>query len=328
MEKQIRKRYDLRAQLDRLGYGAGKAKPKVVPVSDLRRAVRKQAKRTTPQDPQTGGQAKRPSPPVESIHYSRELPRHSAPRRKSASSEAPLILEETLTGGEACHPEYGRFYLLNTDVATIENGEALNTRFPSELANRESGLRERLTRSIDPASITPQDIVFMDIETTGLSSSPLFLIGIMAWSKGGFQVHQFFARNYAEESAVIATFLDRCLTAKLLVTFNGKTYDYPYIRNRAAANGLPFSLDLVHVDLLHESRRIWKHQLPDCKLQTLEARICGRHRVGDIPGSEIPEAYHTYVRTNNGYQMVNALEHNMLDLVTLADIMTHFPPVT
>ena len=169
------------------------------------------------------------------------------------------------------------------------------------------------------------DIVFMDIETTGLSSSPLFLIGIMVWEEGGFRVHQYFARNYAEEAAVISTFLDRCLPARMLVTFNGKTYDYPYIRNRAAANGIPFNLELAHVDLLHEGRRIWKHELPNCKLQTLEASICGRHRVDDLPGSQIPDAYHAYVRTNNAYQMVGALEHNMYDLITLADIMTHFP---
>ncbi len=316
MREQTRKRNDLRAQLDRLGYGEGKAKPKVVPVSDLRRAVRKKAARPTP------------SPaPAETIHYSRELPRHHHNRREPTPHGAPVLLEETLSGCETCHPERGRFYLLTTDVADIENGEALNHRFPAELANPASGLCERLQRSIDPGLISPPDIIFMDIETTGLSSSPLFLIGIMTWGQAGFQVHQFFARNYAEEAAVIATFLDRCLSAKLLVTFNGKTYDYPYIRNRAAANGLPFSIDLVHVDLLHESRRIWKHELPDCKLQTLESRICGRDRVGDIPGSEIPEAYHNYVRTNNAYQMVSALEHNMLDLVTLADIMTHFPPL-
>ena len=314
MEKQPRKRNDLRAQLDRLGYGAGKSKPKVVPVSDLRRAVRKQT-----------GKAKPPSAPVESIHYSRELPRHQAPRRRSALSAAPVFLEEALAGAETRHPERGRFYLLTTDVDDVENGDVLNARFPSELEDPNSGLCERLERSIDPGQVKPTDIVFMDIETTGLSSSPLFLIGIMTWGQSGFQVHQFFARKYAEEAAVIATFLDRCVPATMLVTFNGKTYDYPYIRNRAAANGLPFSLDLVHVDLLHESRRIWKNQLPDCKLQTLEAHICGRHRVGDIPGSEIPEAYHNYVRTNNARQMVSALEHNMLDLVTLADIMTHFP---
>ena len=314
MDKQVRKRNDLRAQLDRLGYGAGKAKPKVVPVSDLRRAVRKPTARTTP-----------PPATTESIHYSRELPRHHAPRRNTTSHGTPIVLEEALAGGEACHPQRGRFYLLTTDVAQIENGDTLNSRFPAELANPASGLCERLQRSIDPGLVSSSDIIFMDIETTGLSSSPLFLIGIMTWGEVGFQVHQYFARNYAEEAAVIATFLDRCLPAKLLVTFNGKTYDYPYIRNRAAANAVPFDLNLVHVDLLHESRRIWKHELPDCKLQTLESRICGRDRVGDIPGSEIPEAYHNYVRTNNAYQMVSALEHNMLDLVTLADIMTHFP---
>ena len=67
--------------------------------------------------------------------------------------------------------------------------------------------------------------------------------------------------------------------------------------------------------------------MPNCKLQTLEGYICNRHRLGDIPGSEIPDAYHEYVRTNNAWQMVDVLKHNLLDLVTLADLMNRFPPL-
>jgi uncharacterized protein YprB with RNaseH-like and TPR domain len=320
MEEQPPKRQDLRAQLDRLGYGSGKAKPRVVSVSDLRRAVRKPIQKPSA----ASGAAATPEP----VHYGRDIPRAQPRRRKkSPVAESEVVLEDALTGTEACHPERGRFYLLTTAVDTVESGASLNQRFPAMLADAESGLCERVARTIDPSGVRIQDIVFMDIETTGLSSSPLFLIGIMVWGTDGFEVHQYFARNYAEEAAVIATFLDRCCSAKMLVTFNGKTYDYPYIRNRAAANGIPFALDLAHVDLLHESRRIWKHKLPDCKLQTLEAHICGRHRVDDLPGSEIPDAYHAYVRTANAWQMVGALEHNMFDLITLADIMTHFTPL-
>jgi uncharacterized protein YprB with RNaseH-like and TPR domain len=54
--------------------------------------------------------------------------------------------------------------------------------------------------------------------------------------------------------------------------------------------------------------------------------VCGHHeRVGDIPGAEIGEAYHAFVRTGDARQMVQILTHNMLDLVTLAEILMHLP---
>ena len=112
---------------------------------------------------------------------------------------------------------------------------------------------------------------------------------------------------------------------KLLITFNGKSFDFPYIRLRATANGIPFDLELNHLDMLHECRRIWKLELPNCRLQTLEQHICGRSRHGDIPGDQIPAAYHSYVRTGNAWQIVEILKHNMLDLVTMADLMVRFP---
>ena len=76
----------------------------------------------------------------------------------------------------------------------------------------------------------------------------------------------------------------------------------------------------LHFDLLHHSRRRWKHVLPNCKLQTLERYLCGRARQGDIPGSEIPAAYHEFVRSGDARQMGDILHHNALDLVTLLQV--------
>ena len=119
--------------------------------------------------------------------------------------------------------------------------------------------------------------------------------------------------------------IEACTSKKLLITFNGKSFDLPFIPTRAVVNGIPFDIEPTHFDLLHECRRIWKDVLPDCRLKTLERHICNRARYGDIPGDQIPEAYHAYVRTENAWQMVGILKHNMLDLVTLADLMTHLP---
>jgi uncharacterized protein YprB with RNaseH-like and TPR domain len=236
-----------------------------------------------------------------------------------------VVLEETVAGTVA-EGEAGRFYLVNTPAAEIEGAEDLAERFADHLGEPGSVLRRELARRLPEfAACEPDQLVFMDIETTGLSCSPLFLIGIMVWHDGGFEVRQFLARHYGEERGVVAEFLAEMDRRSLLVTFNGKSFDYPFIRSRAAASGLRVSEVEHHLDLLHVGRRFWRHRLPNCKLQTLERFLCHRVREGDIPGAEIPDAYHAYVRTGNAYQIVDILKHNLLDLVTLADIMTRFP---
>jgi uncharacterized protein YprB with RNaseH-like and TPR domain len=64
--------------------------------------------------------------------------------------------------------------------------------------------------------------------------------------------------------------------------------------------------------------------LPNFRLQTLERYICGRQRNGDIPGHEIPAAYHDYVRGGNLAAVEAILHHNALDLVTLLQMTLVF----
>ena len=181
----------------------------------------------------------------------------------------------------------------------------------------------RLSRGTPVEGLQPDDLLFLDLETTGLEGSPLFLIGTLSLEPDGLVVRQYFARHYGEEPATISLFLEQAAARRLLVTFNGSTFDLPYVRLRAAATGVPCSLPQAHLDLLHVCRREWGRRLPDCKLQTLEQHICGRSpRLDDIPGKDIPEAYHEFVRTGDAAQMVTVLHHNLLDLLTLAELLT------
>jgi uncharacterized protein YprB with RNaseH-like and TPR domain len=169
----------------------------------------------------------------------------------------------------------------------------------------------------------PGDILLVDLETCGLSGSSLFLIGVLRFVDGQLQVELLLARNYAEERAVLASFWQTVTPTSLLVTFNGKSFDWPMIADRSARHLLFRETrrpELPHVDILHHARRRWRRQLPDCKLQTLERHICGRGRTGDIPGSQIPAAYQQFVRTGKDHEMNAILLHNAIDLVTLLDI--------
>jgi hypothetical protein len=55
-----------------------------------------------------------------------------------------------------------------------------------------------------------------------------------------------------------------------------------------------------------------------CRLQTLERTLCGFEREGDVPGFEIPDRYFRYVRTGDARPLAGVLEHNRLDLLSLA----------
>ncbi len=308
------RRKDLRERLNRLNrQPLARKQPPRQPVDDLRQSLRKQK------------QIREKPKPRDAIIYQRDLPRVAPPRFTPGQNRGQkVVLEEAVAGVEVSNTR-GRGFVISSRADEQDQMESVSGTFKAQISSRESNLFQRISRVGDTKDLTPEDFIFMDIETTGLGNSPLFLIGVMIWDAGGFEIQQYLARNYAEEAAVISLFLDICADKALLVTFNGKSYDVPYIRNRAVSNGIPFTIDPAHFDMLHECRRIWKNDLPDCKLQTLETHICGRPRYGDIPGAQIPDAYHAYVRTENAWQVVEVLKHNMLDLVTMADLMTRFP---
>jgi uncharacterized protein YprB with RNaseH-like and TPR domain len=321
MTDEKKKHNDLRAQLDRLGYNAERRRKREFSRDEIRKAVKGRPAPGARQSPAAE------KPAEKQILYRRDLPRRARrpqPRRRVATG--CVELDKVVKGLEVRYGS-GKTFVVTTRVSEIDDADDVGPRFRELVCAKDSALCSRIACVCDPSEITHEDVIFMDVESTGLGNSPLFLIGIMVWEGDGFETRQFFARDYAEEAAVIRLFLDACSRKKLLVTFNGKTFDFPYIRTRAAATGIPFDVDPHHVDMLHVCRRIWRRRLPDCKLQTLETLVCNRMRHGDIPGSEIPDAYHEYVRTRDAWQMIDVLKHNMLDLVTMADLMNRLPAV-
>ena len=164
-------------------------------------------------------------------------------------------------------------------------------------------------------------VLFLDLETCGLSSSPVFLAGTMHWNGEDFVLRQYFARHYGEEAALLAAVHEQARGFDLLVTFNGKSYDAPFLHTRALTHGVRLELPGHHLDLLHLSRRRWKGTLPDCRLQTLEFHVCRRRRTGDVPGEQVPGIYHEYVRRGDPYALVPVFHHNLLDVITMAEIL-------
>jgi uncharacterized protein YprB with RNaseH-like and TPR domain len=173
------------------------------------------------------------------------------------------------------------------------------------------------------ADALPDRTVVLDLETCGLAGSALFLVGILRAIDGGPCVEMLVARNYTEEPAVLSSLWHVLARHDVLVTFNGKTFDWPMtversIRHRLAGHST--SRKWTHIDILHHARRRWRKQLPNCRLLTLEQAVCRRKRVGDVPGKQIPSIYAEYVRTGFEREMDAVLFHNAVDLMTEFDL--------
>lgn len=163
--------------------------------------------------------------------------------------------------------------------------------------------------------------LFLDLETGGLASSPVFLAGTMHWNGEDFVLRQYFARHYGEEATLIGALHEAARGFEFLVTFNGKSYDAPFLKGRAFTHGVPLALPPHHVDLLHPSRRRWGGRFRDCRLQTLEFHVCRRRRSGDVPSDEVPGLYHDFVRRGDPYRLIPVFHHNLLDVITMGEIL-------
>lgn len=234
--------------------------------------------------------------------------------------------------GEECLNNSGTYYRVRRTVRELCPALPDEATLVPPAAQRAGELHPELSGLAD---FFPGGAVFLDLETCGFAGSSVFLIGLIyateepTASGGRLVLDQLLARTYAEERAIFETLWSIVEQRQVLVTFNGKSFDWPTVRDRSNLHRLFASpqtgaeTDLfpkTHCDLLHHARRRWKGAFPDCKLQTLERHVCRRWRRGDIPGHLIPDAYHYFVRSGDARQVRSIMHHNALDLLTLLEL--------
>ena len=142
-----------------------------------------------------------------------------------------------------------------------------------------------------------------------------FLVGIGRIRGDEFRVRQLFMRDYHEEAALMHELIGELQGATGVVTFNGKTFDWPLLQTRAVLNRMELP-DLIHLDVLHPARRLWSGVTQSCRLVQLEKEVLGTGRIGDVPGELIPSLFFQYLQTGDIAPLLPVFEHNRLDIVT------------
>src|SRR6266403_3016569 len=230
--------------------------------------------------------------------------------------------------------------LLGAGVATNHFGEHLAVRnwfSTPEFADPSSTTLELLSRTRDeslsrkPRAVLaePEQWLLLDTETTGLAGGTgtyAFLVGLAWWDAGGLQVEQFFMRDLDEEHSLLLELSERMSKRPVLVTFNGKSFDWPLLETRyRMTRSIAACTPKMHLDLLHPARQLWRPRLGSVRLKELERHVLGEEnralewsRHDDINSSRIPQLYFDYLRGGPAEPLAGVFRHNQMDLRGLA----------
>ena len=170
--------------------------------------------------------------------------------------------------------------------------------------------------------------LFFDIETTGFSkdNTILYLIGCGYFIENGFQFIQWFNDDGTSEEEILLAFHD-ILKQKdwQLVTFNGNSFDIPYLKRHYELNELPCdiesfpSLDFYQFlkpfqslfQMTHGKQKDWEHFLE-------------LYREDIYDGGQLIAVYKEYLMNKEEALLHNLLLHNEEDLLGMKYLLPLF----
>ena len=186
---------------------------------------------------------------------------------------------------------------------------------------------ERWLPSADPLHLQSlgllpiEKLLFFDLETLGLGGSPIFLIAVGRFVDDGFLVRQYLAPSLGAEFPILERMEADLRNTSVLLSYNGKSFDWTVLRERFAYYGLPLPDTPIHVDLLHHARRAFGAEVPDCHLGTIERRVLGIERSNDLPSAEVPIHYTAYLETGNASYLVPIVNNSEQDIASLVVLL-------
>jgi len=200
----------------------------------------------------------------------------------------------------------------------------------------EAGAAVLARLALDPSleGLDLSRMLVLDTETTGLSGGAgtvPFLIGLGWFEQGAFKLEQLFLMNFGGEVPLLRYLADQLARASCIVTYNGKSFDWPLLRSRFIMNRVACPEPPPHIDLLHCARRVLKPRLSSIRLVEVERGLLQFYRDDDIDGAEIPGRYLSYLRGGDPRLLLPVLEHNAHDVIALTAVLwrlcAHFEQV-
>lgn len=294
------------------------------------------------------------------MSLSRKLSRLTSAGPGASRAAAPIVSARVTTEPDVPDPEDARWSAFRsalsskvsrerarrdeTDATTTVPGETIETahgplhrvlrRYPLShahgrasvaVAHGVSGARlAQLGLDEALAEVDASRLVFLDTETTGLAGGTgtiPFLVGVGYFEADALVVEQWLLRRFGEEAPVLAALEARLASASGIVTYNGKSFDWPLLRTRYVLHRRPTPAVAAHVDLLHCARRLLRHRVASARLVELERAVLGHERLDDIDGAAIPEVFLALAKRGHHPDVPRVLDHNAMDLVAMPALL-------
>lgn len=173
-------------------------------------------------------------------------------------------------------------------------------------------------------SATPEKTLFLDIETTGLSSqtASIYLIGACYFNNNMWHAIQWFAETPLEEAEIIHEFFKFASDFSTLIHFNGNQFDLPFILGRCKVHGLSYNFETFEGIDIYKRVSLCKHflQLPNCKQKSIE-KFLHLDREDKYSGGELIQVYKEYTKTPTRQNEELLLLHNRDDLKGMIEIL-------
>lgn len=170
----------------------------------------------------------------------------------------------------------------------------------------------------------PGAVAYIDTETTGLAGGTgtyAFAAAVARPIDCGLRLAQLFLPQPGLEAAFLHRLHEELEAADEVSSFNGSSFDLPLLRTRWVMARMPRELVFPpHVDLLTLVRALYRHRLENCTLRMVEERLLGYERDDPIASALVPDAYFAFLRRGWTTMLDGVLEHNRLDVISLAHL--------
>lgn len=169
-----------------------------------------------------------------------------------------------------------------------------------------------------------EHILFLDIETTGLSpaSSQLYMIGLAYYEKESWHIEQWMAERPIEERELLTKLTSFLPRFTHIIHFNGNRFDIPYLTEKAGEHFVDLSFDNFQGIDIYKRIAPLKNLLvlPDCRQKTIE-QFLGINRVDKYTGGELIHIYKAYTTTPSESGLNLLIQHNFDDMKGMLDIV-------
>ena len=171
-----------------------------------------------------------------------------------------------------------------------------------------------------------KDIAYFDIEASKMQSGEefLFAISIGRFLNNTYKVTQYFGEKVSDEKKIVKLSKDILENFTIWSTFNGLSFDEPFLIKRGDKYNVTIKKPKYHIDLYRKIKPY--HNLlkvEGCGLKALERGI-GINREDSLNGYDSRLLYDKYLVTRDKNIALDLMKHNIEDVISLPSLFKYF----